>query len=117
MLGESERFSEQSRELVRNPEHELFLSSAVAWETAIKFAMGKLRLPKPPSALVGESLTEGGITALPILHSHALRAGGLPPHHRDPFDRLLIAQAQIEELTVLTADPWFARYEVAVHWA
>ena len=117
MVGDASRLRESSRRLLRDPANELFLSAASAWEMAIKFASGKLRLPQPPAALITQWMAEVGIGALPILHAHALRAGELPPHHRDPFDRLLIAQAQIEGLTVLTADRAFAKYDVPVHWA
>jgi PIN domain nuclease of toxin-antitoxin system len=93
------------------------LSVASAWEIAIKFAAGKLRLPQAPDGLVAQWMAEDRVAPLPILLTHALRAGELPPHHRDPFDRLLIAQAQIEGLTLLTADRELAQYDVAVHWA
>ena len=116
MLEDSEKLSAGARALVRDPEHELFFSAASAWEIAIKYAQGKLRLPQPPSTFVPHFMTAGGVGALPILHSHTLHAGNLPPHHRDPFDRMLIAQAQVEELTVLTADAVFGKYDVAIHW-
>jgi PIN domain nuclease of toxin-antitoxin system len=95
----------------------LLFSAASAWEIAIKFAAGRLRLPQPPAAVVERWMEEDRLSALPILHSHAMRAGELPRHHRDPFDRLLIAQAEIEELTLLTADRELARYDVKIHWA
>lgn len=117
MRAEPERLADSSRRLLRDPANELFLSAASAWELAIKFATGKLRLPQPPAVFIAQRLAEDRVVALPILHAHALRAGELPPHHRDPFDRLLIAQAQIEGLTVLTADREFAKYDVPIHWA
>lgn len=117
MVGDSGRLAPSSRELLRDPANALFLSAASAWEIAIKVATGKLRLPQPPAALITQWMAEVRMGALPILHAHALRAGELPLHHRDPFDRLLIAQAQIEGLTVLTADREFAKYDVPVHWA
>jgi PIN domain nuclease of toxin-antitoxin system len=117
MRGEPERLAEASRQLLRDPESELFFSAASAWEIAIKFAAGKLRLPLPPVAFVAQGMAEDRVAALPILHAHALHAGELPPHHRDPFDRLLIAQARIEGLTLLTADRDLAPYDVPIHWA
>jgi PIN domain nuclease of toxin-antitoxin system len=117
MRAEPERLSEPTRQLLQDPESELFLSAANAWEIAIKFAAGKLRLPEPPAAFIAQRMAEDRVAALPILHAHALRAGELPPHHHDPFDRLLIAQAQIEGLMLLTADRELARYDVQVHWA
>jgi len=117
MVGDSGRLADASRRLLRDPANDLFLSAASAWEIAIKYATGKLRLPRPPATLVAEWMAEDRLAALPILLAHALRAGELPPHHRDPFDRLLIAQAQIESMTLLTADRVFAKYEVPIHWA
>jgi PIN domain nuclease of toxin-antitoxin system len=117
MVGDSGRLAPASRELLRDPANDLFLSAASAWEIAIKHATGKLRLPQPPAALITQWMAEVRMGALPVLHAHTLRAGELPPHHRDPFDRLLIAQAQIDGLTVLTADREFAKYDVPVQWA
>ncbi len=117
MVGDSGRLADSSRGLLRDPANELFLSAASAWEMAIKYAAGKLRLPQPPAALITQWMAEVRMGALPILHAHALRAGELPLHHRDPFDRLLIAQGQIEGLTVLTADRVFGKYDVPIHWA
>lgn len=117
MRGEPARLSERSLELLGDPGSELSLSAVSAWEIAIKYAAGKLRLPEPPSIFVERRIEEDRLLALPISHRHALRAGELPPHHRDPFDRLLIAQAQLERLTLLTADRELAKYDVPIHWA
>ena len=117
LVGEPSRLSEPSRQLLRDAESELYLSAASAWEIAIKFALGRLRLPRPPSVLMAEWMAEDRVGALPILHAHALRAGELPAHHGDPFDRLLVAQAQIEGLTLLTADRALGQYDVEVQWA
>src|SRR5882724_9466747 len=107
MQAEPERLSARSRRLITNSENELLLSAASAWEIAIKTALGKLRLPEPTAGYVTSRMAEGGIQPLPVLHAHALRVATLPAHHRDPFDRLLIAQAQIEEMPILTADRQF----------
>jgi PIN domain nuclease of toxin-antitoxin system len=117
MRAEPARFSESSLELLRDPGSELSLSAASAWEIAIKYVAGKLRLPEPPSVFVDRRIGEDRLLSLPISHLHALRAGELPPHHRDPFDRVLIAQAQLERLTLLTADRELAKYDVPIHWA
>jgi PIN domain nuclease of toxin-antitoxin system len=117
MRGEPERLSEVSRRVLRDPGSALYLSAATVWEIAIKFAAGKLQLPEPPAAFVARRIEEDQVTALPILFAHALRAGELPPHHHDPFDRLLVAQAQIERLALLTADRELAQYDVPIHWA
>jgi len=107
-----ERFSPHARSLVEATEHELHLSAASAWEIAIKHALGKLRLPEPPARYVPTRLDALGVRPLPIEHAHALHVAALPAHHRDPFDRLLIAQAQLDDLSILTADPLFTAYDV-----
>lgn len=106
------RFSPRARRLVEAPDTLLYLSAASAWEIAIKHALGKLRLPEPPATYVPGRVAALGVQPLPIDQQHALRVGTLPPHHRDPFDRLLVAQAQVEDLTILTADPLFDAYDV-----
>lgn len=107
-----DRLSPNARTLVEAREHTLFFSAASAWEIAIKHALGKLRLPDPPEAYVPALLSALDVQPLPIEHGHALRVSALPPHHRDPFDRLLVAQAQIENLTILTSDPQIRAYDV-----
>jgi PIN domain nuclease of toxin-antitoxin system len=112
MLAAPERLSEPARALVIATDNELLLSAASTWEIAIKYALGKLRLPEAPRDLIPRLMTRTGITPLPIHHRHALHVASLPARHRDPFDRLLIAQAQIERLPILTADRSFALYDV-----
>ncbi|MFL5873276.1 MAG: type II toxin-antitoxin system VapC family toxin [Solirubrobacterales bacterium] len=91
---------------------EVVISVASLWEIAIKTALGKLEAPDDLPALV-ESL---GFELMPVTSEHAWAVRQLPHHHRDPFDRLLIAQAQVERLPILTADPTFSRYDVEVAW-
>ena len=112
MLAAPERLSEPNRALVVAADNELLLSAASAWEIAIKYALGRLRLPEAPGELIPRLMTRTGITPLPVHHRHALHVATLPPLHRDPFDRLLIAQAQLEKLPILTADKSFALYDV-----
>ena len=114
MLAAPERFTAASRKLVASPKHELLLSAASAWEIAIKYAIGKLPLPEAPDRLVPTLMAKTGVIPLPVLHRHALHVATLPPRHRDPFDRLLVAQAQLESLPMLTADPSFKLYDVEV---
>jgi len=114
MQAESKRLSQPTRALLQDPDNQLFLSAASSWEIAIKYALGKLPLPVPPVEYVLTRMATSGTTPLPIHHSHALHAGSLPHHHADPFDRLLIAQAQLESLELLTADPQFEAYEVSL---
>lgn len=114
MNAAPERLSAASRALLESAEHELLLSAASSWEIAIKHALGKLVLPVAPEAYVPSRMERTGVRGLAIEHAHALQVSSLPPHHRDPFDRLLVAQAMLERLAILTADPQLSRYEVEV---
>jgi len=117
MQASPERFSSAAMALIQDRENELLLSAASSWEIAIKSAIGRLALPVPPEDYVPDRMRSSGVVGLPIEHSHALRVASLPLHHRDPFDRLLIAQAQIEKLSLLSADRQLDRYEVEIEWA
>jgi PIN domain nuclease of toxin-antitoxin system len=112
-----ERFSERALDLIQDGSNELLLSAASCWEIAIKYALGKLPLPLPPAEYVPARMQSSGVLALPVSPSHALHVATLPYHHRDPFDRLLIAQAQLERFPVLTVDRQFAAYDLQVRWA
>ena len=109
---EPERFSPGVLELLGDGANELLFSAASSWEIAIKHALGKLALPEPPATFVPSRLVQTGTTPLPIQHSHALRVASLPKHHRDPFDRLIIAQAELEGVPVLTTDDQFEMYAI-----
>ncbi len=113
-LASPDRLSPESRSLLSSTRNVVFLSAASAWELAIKAALGKIELPEPVETYVPTRMARQGVTALPITHAHALRVSTLPPHHRDPFDRLLIAQAIVERLPILTADTAFDSYDVEV---
>jgi PIN domain nuclease of toxin-antitoxin system len=99
--------------LVADASNELAVSAASSWEIAIKHEIGRLQLPEEPDRYVPSRIRMIGARALPIEHSHALAVAALPALHRDPFDRLLVAQAQLEGMTILTADEAIARYPVA----
>ncbi len=114
MLAAPERLSRKSRAVVAAAENELLLSAASAWEIAIKHGLGKLTLPEPPEEYIPGLMLRTGVTPLPVHHRHALRVASLPPHHRDPFDRLLVAQAQLEDLPIMTADRTFRSYDIEV---
>lgn len=110
--GAPGKLSDEARCAVEDGARAVFFSSASIWELAIKQAKGKLDLP---DRLV-ESTIERGFTELPIRSRHARLAGALPLHHNDPFDRMLVAQAQAERLTLVTSDPRIAAYDVPVLW-
>jgi len=95
---------------------ELHLSAASAWEIAIKFAQDRLPLPASPERFVPEAAGLLGAQELAVRSAHAFKAGALPRHHPDPFDRLLIAQAIAEHLTIITPDPAFKKYKASVLW-
>ena len=114
MHGPKERLSAAAQSLLVDPENALYLSSASVWELAIKARLGKLTLPQPPDQFVIERLSSSQVTSLPMRHDHALRAADLPPHHRDPFDRMLVAQALLEDLVLMTGDSKIERYDVNV---
>lgn len=109
-----ERLGDDSMALVEHPDNELLLSAASSWEISVKYALGRLPLPVPPATYVPDRMRANGVRGLPVTHRHALHVATLPPHHRDPFDRLLIAQAQLDKLTILTADRVFDTYDVPV---
>jgi PIN domain nuclease of toxin-antitoxin system len=111
-LAEEHKLNTSAQDILKSPLSELYFSAAGSWEIAIKFALGTLPLPKPPSEYIPNALRLWAIRALDITHEHALRAGELPGHHRDPFDRLLIAQAITEQMTLLTADRALQKYKV-----
>lgn len=113
----SDKLNLGARDVIAASRDPLFLSAASSWEIAIKVGLRKLKLPEPPARYVPARLVEQGMTALPVEHAHALRVADLPNLHHDPFDRLLVAQAQIERMTLLTADPQIVAYEVDTLWA
>ncbi|HTJ27211.1 MAG TPA: type II toxin-antitoxin system VapC family toxin [Candidatus Limnocylindria bacterium] len=107
------RLAESAVAVIADPANTVSFSAASAWEIAIKHALGKLPLPLAPRVYVPTRLAAQGFTTLPVTVEHALAVTALPVHHKDPFDRMLIAQASVEGLTVVTSDPLFAPYGVA----
>ena len=112
VLTGEDKLNARAQEILTSSSSELHFSAMGTWEIAIKYALGALRLPKAPRELLPHALRSWPIQALHITQEHALRAGELPMHHRDPFDRMLIAQALVEEMTLLTADRAFQEYKV-----
>jgi PIN domain nuclease of toxin-antitoxin system len=99
-------------ELLENTEVEKYLSAASSWEIAVKHAKGRLFLPEPPKVFVPTRMTNAGIEQLAVSHRDTLNVGELPDIHKDPFDRLLITQARLNDLTILTDDRLFEDYDV-----
>lgn len=102
--------------MVQDPENDVFLSAASAWEIAIKYATGRLQLPERPERFVPAMRTARGFTALAVDEESALHASRLPSLHRDPFDRLLVSQAIVHGMIILTPDPIVARYPARTLW-
>ncbi|MBM4352694.1 MAG: type II toxin-antitoxin system VapC family toxin [Deltaproteobacteria bacterium] len=109
-----ERLGRKARRLIEKGETELLLSAASAWEISIKFHLGKLGLPEQPDRFVPTRMQRDGILALPVSVAHGLEVANLPLLHRDPFDRLLVAQCRVEHLPILSADPVFKKYGIEV---
>ena len=109
-LGDDPTMSQQARAALADGSNPAYVSSAVIWEISIKRAIGKLKVPKRFRAVLDDQPFE----PLDITPEHAHAVGDLPLHHRDPFDRMLVAQAKIEGLTLVTRDKHLAAYELAI---
>jgi PIN domain nuclease of toxin-antitoxin system len=110
------QLSEKARNFISDGRNEIFLSAASAWEIAIKAAKGRLILPEAPDQYVANRMRYHRFKALPIEISHALHVFDLPQIHTDPFDRLLIAQGQMESMPILTADSEIGSYPIEIVW-
>ena len=107
--GAPDRLSAEARALLSAPEHEVWFSAASVWEVAIKCGLGRADFQVNPR-LLRRGLLDNGYHELPVGSEHAVAIDSLPPLHKDPFDRLLVAQATVEGITLLTADAWVAQY-------
>lgn len=105
--------SKSRRQLIAAAQNEIFVSIASLWEIAIKISIGKLAMAKPISDVI-KQITTQNIEILPISTDHILKVSSLPFHHRDPFDRIIIAQSQVENLPIITDDADFANYNVKI---
>lgn len=115
-LAADPRLSKKATNLLQAPETQVFVSTATLWEMVIKVSLGKLKLARPFEELFPFLLESNNFELLPIEIRHLRRLSDLPFHHRDPFDRLLIAQAIEDSLVVLGVDEHFAAYPVATYW-
>lgn len=113
-LTEQSRLSPRVRLLLSSAE--TWFSVAGVWEIITKVKVGKLSLPQPAGTFVTSELSSNGVQVLPVTLDHVLRLESLELHHRDPFDRILIAQSLEENLPIVTSDPLFARYPVQLIW-
>ncbi len=107
-----ERIAPQALSLLEDPANELYLSAASSWEIAIKYRLGKLFLPTPPTKYVPSRMRASGVKGLAVEHAHALHVSELPALHRDPFDRLIVAQGILESMTIASGDAQVLQYDV-----
>jgi PIN domain nuclease of toxin-antitoxin system len=111
MQAEPDKFGAVARDLIEDARNELLFSAASVWEIAIKVQAGKLRLPEPVGRYVPSRMQSSGVAALAVTHAHAAGVADLPGYHRDPFDRLLVAQALAEGVPILSSDPQLDAYD------
>ena len=115
-ITDSPELSKKARGFFADGGNTLYWSAASSWEVAIKYALGRLPLPEPPEEFIPKELSKNRVESLHVIDAHAFQAGRLPPHHRDPFDRMLVAQAQMESLVILSNDRQLGLYDVEVRW-
>jgi PIN domain nuclease of toxin-antitoxin system len=115
-VGPTENIAPAGLEILKRGDEDIYLSAVSSWEVAIKAKIGKFKLPEPPGPYVRSRMATQSIRPLSITQDHSLKVYDLALHHSDPFDRLLIAQAILEEMTILTADRAFRRYPVEIVW-
>ena len=116
LRGGHPRLSSQAKKCFLDPQNEIFLSIASVWEIQIKVALKKLQLGVPVPELVQSALVSGSVKLLPVELDHIYALGDLPFHHKDPFDRLIMAQAIFEKMSILSADPSLDGYGVERKW-
>ena len=110
------RLSSPARALIEDGENQVFLSAVSMWEIVLKAKAGKLHVEGSVAKVLEEQMRQARISPLAIQPAHVLRVAALPPIHKDPFDRLLVAQAQAENLALVSGDPEIRRYTVQVIW-
>lgn len=115
-INGDENLSQRSKILIQESNNEVFISIATLWEITIKTSLGKLELSQPFELLIPRELTNNEFTLLPITIEHLIKLGSLPFYHRDPFDRLLIAQALYEQVPLISKDSEFDDYELERIW-
>jgi PIN domain nuclease of toxin-antitoxin system len=116
IVGGAKELSPRAREAFADPANEAFLSAVSAWEIAVKHRLGRLPLPSPPEEFVPTQRTAHGIEPLPVDEEAALHVAKLPGLHRDPFDRMLVAQALVGGLVLLSPDDPIRQYPVRTLW-
>ncbi|MBI3001882.1 MAG: type II toxin-antitoxin system VapC family toxin [Deltaproteobacteria bacterium] len=116
IITDAPELSARARDLFVDPGNDVYLSSVSAWEIAVKYVLGRLPLPEPPDRFVPSQRQEHGIEPLPLDEEAALHLARLPLLHKDPFDRMLVCQAMVHGLVVLTSDKLVYQYPVRTMW-
>ena len=115
-INSDAKLSKVARESIEDASNEVFFSAVSSWEISRKYEMGKLTLPMPPELFLPTQRAVNRFTFLPLEELDLIHCSRLPPHHRDPSDRLLVAQASLNGLTLLSPDPLFRHYAIRVRW-
>lgn len=115
-VTDASQLSDTAKAAIADPSNLLFLSSASVWEIVIKVGTGKLVLPEEPETYIPSRMASNRFESLPIQVSHVLQVAKLPDLHRDPFDRVLVAQSQVEQMPILTIDALIRQYPVTTIW-
>jgi PIN domain nuclease of toxin-antitoxin system len=116
VINDAPELSSQARQLFVDPENEAYLSAVSAWEIAIKYGLGRLPLPEPPDRFIPAQRKQHGIDSLQLDEEAALHLSRLPQLHKDPFDRMLVCQAIVHHLVILTSDDLVTQYPVRTMW-
>jgi len=114
--SEPAKLSKKALALCSDPGNTLLLSVASAWEMQIKMQLGKMKLAFPLQDIIREQQKDNGVQVIPVELEHVLALQSLPSHHKDPFDRLLIAQARAESAVLVTKDKTFSKYQIDLAW-
>lgn len=116
ILSDAPQLSAEALDIFTAPGNEAYLSSVSSWEIAVKHALGRLPLPEPPTEFIPAMRQAHGIAPMSLDEEATLRVTGLPAHHKDPFDRMLVCQAMVHDLVVLTPDELIRQYPVRTAW-
>jgi PIN domain nuclease of toxin-antitoxin system len=116
LVTDDPQASELAKEIFLKEDNELLLSAVTGFEIAVKYSLGKLRLAEPPKEFITNRINANALTELPVSMTHALILQNLPLHHKDPFDRLLVAQAMVNQIPLLSADQQLSAYDIHRLW-
>jgi PIN domain nuclease of toxin-antitoxin system len=116
LVTDDPKLSELAKEIFLDTDNELLLSAVTGFEVSVKYSLGKLHLTEPPKEFIANRIQANALTELPVYMAHALILQNLPFHHKDPFDRLLVAQAMVNQIPLLSADQQLSAYDIERLW-